>query len=409
MNKVLGYILLAISILGCDTVSNIKPLGEDYFIKFYGSVGDQEGVAVKSTSDGGFIIGGNSTPEFGGQSDFFLLKVDAFGNQEWLETYDYNGTIENDLLTDVLVVDNGYIISGTSTIKNIDKMVLMQIDGSGNLNKTLTIDAQSNFSYQNNSVSVTSSGDLLVAGPIIGGDPAGIDPDDGQYGKSFISVINSDLEITSSTAYPQKGSVKGKETVFVKGLEALNSTTNQLDYVFFGYKNSSSVPFLNIYQFDSELGSGLAPEAINYNESKIVDVIKISETQYKLLSASENESYLIDAIETSFGYELKTDQSVKTKEDLFISAVSLSYTSTNQFLIASNVKPANSDITSSSIQESSVLGLANWLRVFGTDISYTSGGVIAMADGSVVYTGTAGFKGQRKAFLIKLKSNGEMK
>ena len=59
--------------------------------------------------------------------------------------------------------------------------------------------------------------------------------------------------------------------------------------------------------------------------------------------------------------------------------------------------------------ETNFAGTVDWDRTFGTDFSYTSGEVIITSDGSIVYTGTAGLKEQKKIFLIKLKSNGEMK
>ncbi len=403
MNRTI-ILFFFILIIGCDTPDNVKPLGEEYFVKFYGATGNQQGIAVKATPDGGFIIGGNSISEFGGQSDYLLIKVDALGNQEWLESYDFNGTNSNDFLTDVLIDGNSFVIAGTSTIGTVDKMVLIRIgEGGGVIENTLIIGEQSNNSFQLNGISTISSGGYLVTGSITSGESS-------QYGKSIVGLVNSDFMIMGNPVfYPSTPSNQDKEIVFVKGLEVLNSTTDQSNYLFFGYVNSTNGPKLNIYQFNADLDPPLsAPTPINYNESKIVDVIKIGETEYKLLSSSDNETYLINVTETPSGYALGSDQFVRSNRG-FINGVSLNYSSSNQFLVSSNVKLENSDITSSSIQESTVSGLINWQRFFGTELSYTSGEVIAMADGSVVYTGTAGFKGQQKVFLIKLKSNGEMK
>ena len=73
-------------------------------------------------------MGGNSITEFGGSSDYLLIKVDAQGNQEWLQTYDFDGSGGNDVLTDVLVDANSYIVAGTSAINGVDKMVLLRVD-----------------------------------------------------------------------------------------------------------------------------------------------------------------------------------------------------------------------------------------------------------------------------------------
>lgn len=402
MNRILVFIILISVLAGCDTSTNVAPLGEEYFIKFYGSLGDQEGVAIKPTADGGFIIGGNSTPEFGGQLDYLLIKVDALGNQEWQETFDINGSGENDLITDISVDGDNFIIVGTSTINGVDKVVLIRVDNTGAMvNVPVVFDEFSNISYKANGLSVTSTGNFIITGPITGGDPT-------QYGKSFMAIINTDFMVVDSFSHPSNPSTVGNETIFVKGLEVINSNTSELNYLFFGYKNSITGSKLELAQFQTNFGSANNNQLpVNYNNSKVVDVVKINDSEYKLLAASDNSTYLINVEETSFGYVLAADQLVDAGD--FIQGVSLAYSNNDQFLISSNTRPESSIISSSSILESSISGIISWERLFGTEISYTSGGVITLADGSVVYTGTAGFKGQKKCFLVKLKPNGEMK
>ncbi len=391
---------------GCNSSNNINPLGKEYFIKFYGATGDQEGVSVQSTPDGGFIIGGNSIAEFDGTSDYLLIKVDALGNQEWFQTYDFEGIGGNDIFTDVLVENTGYVVAGTSAISGVDKMVLLRIDLNGGLVNSFIIFPLANNSFKTNGISPLSSGGYLVTGPIVDGNSS-------EKGKSLISVVNEDFSIADSLSYPSSATTVGNETVFIKALEVINrydpAGTETINYLIFGYVNSPDGPKLTINQYRESLGSPVnAPLAEDYNNSKVVDVIKISDDSYKMLASSENETYLINVNESpSVGaYTLGSGQSLSRK---LIRGVNFSLTASNNFLISANITPENSTITSSSILESSAFGTINWERNFGTENSYTSGKVISLTDGSVVYTGTAGFKGQKKVFLIKVKSNGEMK
>ncbi len=404
MSKAL-ILLVLLAFVGCNSSNNINPLGEEYFIKFYGGTGDQEGISVQSTTDGGFIIGGNSIAEFGGPSDYLLIKVDAFGNQEWLQTYDFGGTGGNDVFTDILVEDGSYVVAGTSAINGVDKMVLLRIGVDGILMDSEIFLPSANNSFKTNGISPLSSGGFLVTGPVVGGDV-------NQTGKSLLVVVNPDLSPADTLFYPFSTVDPGEETVFVKGLEVINhfdppglETTN---YLIVGYVNSVDGPKLSTFQFRESLGSPIInPIEKDYNNSKVIDIQKMSNNSYKLLSASDNETYLINVNESSIGYTLGSDQILRSEK--FIKGVSLSLTQFNNFLIASNVTPLNSTITASSIVESTSAGTILWERNFGTEISYTSGKVISLPDGSVVYTGTAGFKGQTKTFLIKVKSNGEMK
>jgi len=405
MNKIVAFLIL-FTFVGCGT-NNINPLGEAYFIKFYGAEGDQMGILVQSTPDGGFIVAGNSITEFGGTSDYLLIKTDAQGNQEWLQTYDFDGSGGNDLLTDVLVEDNSYVIAGTSAINGIDKMVLLRVSLDGTLLDSSIIFPLANNSFKANGISPLSAGGYLVTGPIVGGAPS-------QTGKSLISVVNADFSIADSLSFPSVAPTVGKETVFVKGLEVVNhfdpAGTETNNYLFFGYVNSDEGPKLNIFQFRESLGSAITtPIAIDYNNSIITDVLQISNNSYKMLASTDNETYMINVTESPSvqAYTLGSDQILRSGK--LIQGVSFALTEGGNFLIASNTTPENSTITSSSIAEVSPAGTINWERVFGTEIAYTSGKVITLNNGAVVYTGTAGFKGQTKVFLIKLKSNGEMK
>ncbi len=391
---------MLLGFFGCDTSNNIAPIGDAYFLKFYGASGNQEGVSVKATPDGGFIIGGNSVADFGGQSDYILIKVDAFGNQEWMQTYDFNGTLEDDFITEVIAEVDGFVVAGTSVVNALGKMVLFKVDNKGVFLESIVLDSHSNDEYKCNGISKSSIGEFIVVGSVINGL---------QKGKSRISVVSNNFASFKTRLYPLVTSTT-KELVFVKALEIVNSKDGQFNYLIFGNVNTSAGTSVNLYQLDVALGEPFSSaEEDNYSNTETVDVVQDSDGNFKVLSSISNQTYLINIIEIRSGvsngnYQLSTGQIISLNE-----GIDVSVSQTNQFIISSNFTESNSTITSSSLVESSAAGNIKWQRIFGTDFPYASGEVITLTDGSIVYTGTAGLKDQSKVFLIKLKSNGDMK
>lgn len=77
--------------------------------------------SVKNTNDGGFILAGTSSSSKGfdkkenskGQEDFWIIKLNAKGNEMWQRTI--GGTGQEKLLSIAQTKDGGYILGGTSS------------------------------------------------------------------------------------------------------------------------------------------------------------------------------------------------------------------------------------------------------------------------------------------------------
>jgi len=77
-----GAFIMVISMMlffGCDTSSNVDPTFKKYFIKTYGTFGDQEGVDFVVNGDNTITVLGNSIhPD--GERFIYFLKIDDNGN-----------------------------------------------------------------------------------------------------------------------------------------------------------------------------------------------------------------------------------------------------------------------------------------------------------------------------------------
>lgn len=118
--------------------------------------------SVKQTLDGGYILAGETNPYGASSFDFWVVKTDASGNRQWNKTF--GGTMDEWAFSVQQTLDGGYIIAGFTRSYgggNSDAW-LVKTDASGNeiWNKTFgrTLD---DGAY---SIQQTSDGGYILAG-----------------------------------------------------------------------------------------------------------------------------------------------------------------------------------------------------------------------------------------------------
>ena len=138
-----GYVLL------CQTTSfgsgdsdvwviKVDSLGEVEWNQTYGGNNFESVSSIIRTNDGGYAFSA-STLSFGaGSTDFWLVKLDSYGNVEWNQTYGRPGVeFANSL---VETVDGGYAIAGSTSalVDGNADVWLVKVDSLGNMewNKT---------------------------------------------------------------------------------------------------------------------------------------------------------------------------------------------------------------------------------------------------------------------------------
>lgn len=92
-------------------IMKLDPYGNIMWSNLFGGSGNDQATYLEKTSDGGFIIGGNTT-SFSGTPDPFTIKIDNSGNVQWSRYYrwameDYSNCV-------IQTSDGGYIMTGYS-------------------------------------------------------------------------------------------------------------------------------------------------------------------------------------------------------------------------------------------------------------------------------------------------------
>jgi len=138
--------------------------GDTLWTKTYGGVDIDSGTSVQQTTDGGYIVTGN-TENFGaGGKDVWLIKTNTSGDTLWTKTY--GGTNDNYGQSVQQTTDGGYIVTGWTKSSSFCYLgYLIKTDSDGNTLWTKTFGDDGFFKYTEfYSGQQTSDGGYVIAG-----------------------------------------------------------------------------------------------------------------------------------------------------------------------------------------------------------------------------------------------------
>jgi hypothetical protein len=139
----------------------INSSGDTLWSMLYGGTGDDRGIMVRQTSDGGYIIAARTNSFGAGINDYYLIKTDAAGLLTWSKIYSGTG-VNGEVRTAKSVEqtsDGGYILAGTTPAFNY---FLIKTDANGD---TLWTKSYGGFDYENGyGVRQTPDGGYILAG-----------------------------------------------------------------------------------------------------------------------------------------------------------------------------------------------------------------------------------------------------
>ena len=143
--------------LPSDTIPATSP--STSFCKAIGGPASEAGFSLIQTSDGGYVITG-STSSFGaGETDIYVVKLDANGNLQWTKTIGGGGGSSL-----IQTSDGGYAIAGSTYSFGAGAwdVYVVKLDANGNLQWTKTIGGEKDD--YGSSLIQTSDGGYAIAG-----------------------------------------------------------------------------------------------------------------------------------------------------------------------------------------------------------------------------------------------------
>jgi len=125
-------------------VAKLDASGNKQWVKTFGGSAYDEGNAVTTTSDGGYVIAGNTSSSNGdmpanlGSGDIVVMKLDNAGNKLWVKTF--GGSKVDEATTIITTSDGGYVLGGRTASTDGDAtgnhggsdIIIIKLDASGN-------------------------------------------------------------------------------------------------------------------------------------------------------------------------------------------------------------------------------------------------------------------------------------
>jgi len=149
---------------GMDDIMLIKMTGsgDSVWIKAIGGFGSDIGCSVLETPDQGYVIAGLTSDIGGLNEDVYLVKTSPSGDTVW--TRRYGGTGDDEGLCVDQTADGGYIITGLAHLPGPGdiSLYLVRTNGSGDTLWTRTYGGP--YHDVGNSVQQTSDGGYIIAG-----------------------------------------------------------------------------------------------------------------------------------------------------------------------------------------------------------------------------------------------------
>jgi len=364
------------------------------WIKTYGGSGDDHALKLQQTSDGGYIVAGQTCSLEGSELDLRILKLDPNGTIEWENTYT---KFDSNNILSIQQTNNGaYIVAGHSIPTHPSQLTcfwILNLDQGGN------IDLQGSFRWYFESFirSIQQTGD---GGYVLAGHTRSFDP--GGEG-CWVLKLSSSGDIEWQRAY---GGSSNDRAFFIQ-------QTGDEGYVLAGYTRSFGAGGEDIWILKLS-SSGDIEWQRAYGGS--------SSDRASFIQQTGDGGYVLAGYTRSFGageedvWILKLSSSGDVEwqrtygginED---NAFSIYQTAEGGYVVGSNTRSFGAGEGDIWVLKLSFSGDIEWQKTYGANFDENANFVQLLNDGSYVIAGsTSSFGNGREDFcILKLAQDGNI-
>ncbi|MEO1055137.1 MAG: hypothetical protein AAFX87_31165 [Bacteroidota bacterium] len=401
-------LLLAV-VNACDTSNNVEPRFEQFFIKFYGEDGDQDGSSLAVLDDGGFALVGTTTTRDQGRQ-VYVVRTDAIGNEVWSNHF---GGPNDDEGVDVMVDASGELVIAANTFdaQGESDVLLLKVSPSGELIMETTLTNPGDERVE--SLSRTAGGDYILTGLTTDVDvnKNGHDPITDLL-DIFTIRTDASFQVLDVSLWIRRQGFPGVD----EGTSVLQ--TNDGNFIVFGTTDfpppgNSQLAGTNILAFPVDdngiptAGNSLQLFGTTANE-RAADIQQTADGGFVLLGTSTGQTEFNQLFLTRLrnNGDFINSILINSDQDFNVIAQSIKEIPDGGFIVLGD--EMGNDNTNIYLARISPNGDTAWEETYGGEELDQSGEVVVLDDGGFAFIGTVELENQNKMSLIKTNASGTL-
>ena len=372
------------------------------FQKAYGGISNERAHSIQQTSDGGYVVAGETTSYGAGDKDIFVMKIDVNGVEQWTKTYGSTFADDGFSITIKQTSDLGFIVSGSTNCfgaGSFDDSYIIKIDNTGAIQWEKRISGSSWDRFRD--VVELANGDFLLTGSAGSYSAGNLDAhvvkissagsliwiknlgtSFREHSQSIIELPSGNYLLSGNTNITNNGSTNSANSFLIK--------TTFDGTVIWGKQYNNSTFFTDINE-TILLSDG---NLLNIGETRSSDG---GNHDIFLLKTDTNGTVIWSKKYGGTGNDIGVNVREKTNGELIISAFSNSYGNLNQLLLINT--DAIGDIIWSKTYGGSNNDELDW---WGKPMELTTTNEIIIAGGTMSF-GT----GNEDVYVVKTNECGE--
>jgi hypothetical protein len=408
-----------LTVLSCDTENNVDPVFENYFIKYYGGDGEQEGRDFVVNPDGTMILVGISS--INQRSKVFIVKVDPNGNELVRLMYD-SLTSENEIAMDIEPTSAGDYVVLSNVMKNETEYYIRLRRIDSNLNVIFKDSINRSGSYFGYTITSVPDNKFLLSGTTTEVELP--DPPNNLNEDLFTIELNADFTFepddlirdgnSRSGAYIRSGRFSGSRTYFAGYTDELYDE-NDVEQNYeenFVFRSNVINPVTNKYDGTTRITRFAGtPES----SERMISIAQLSSDGPFVAIGTQTDRNGSTSSRRLYAAAVSKDFTTITRQGILdntvAEAVAITPSGDMNFLVLFNsVNDAgNRNIHLMKITSSLDENSQTFPRIaFGSPNNDDTGSAVAeLPNGDIAILGTMNLTNQKKMALIKIRANGQ--